>query len=560
MRPVLLGALILIALEPLSSGVQPPLDVVILNGRVVDGTGSPWYAADVGIRDGRIAAIGRLQDAAATTRIDARGSIVAPGFIDMLGQSELTVLVEPHLPSKIFQGITTELTGEGGSVAPLNDAIVKADKVDYDHFKLIPDWRTFAQYFARVEKQGLGINMAHLVGATQVRRMVLGDDDRQPSAADLDRMKGLVREAMEQGAFGVSTSLQYPPAPYAKTEELIALALEASHYGGIYATHMRSEASTVLDALDEAIRIGRDARIPVEIWHVKAAGRRNWGRMKEIVAKIEQARREGVDVTADTYAYTAWFNSFSAFIPPWAHDGGDEKLIARLKDPQTRARIRQDMQSPDDKGWDNEWQEIPGPEAVLIGAVQAEELKPIQGKTLAEIAALWKSDPIDTICDILIKDHAFTSVAVFGMSEPDVALAVAQPWVAFNNDSQGTAPTGLLGQEHPHPRAYGTFPRILRKYVREDRLLSLEDAIRKMTSLPAQKLRLADRGVLKAGMWADVVVFDPATIADKATFAQPNQLSEGMAWVLVNGVAVIADGRATNALPGKVLRGPAASR
>jgi dihydroorotase/N-acyl-D-amino-acid deacylase len=536
--------------------VQAPFDIVILNGHVIDGTGSPWYAADIGIRDGRIAAIGRLAGAPAKQTVDATGKVVAPGFIDMLGQSEITVLVEPTLPSKIFQGITTELTGEGGSAAPLNDAIVKADKVDYDHFKITPDWRTFAQYFARVEKQGLGINMAHLVGATQVRRMVLGDDDKQPAPADLDRMKALVREAMEQGAFGVSTSLQYPPAPYAKTEELIALAAEASKYGGIYATHMRSEAGTVLEALDEAIRIGREAQIPVEVWHVKAAGKRNWGRMKDIVAKIEQARREGVDITADTYAYTAWFNSFSAFIPPWAHDGGDEKLLERLKDPATRERIKKDMLAPDDKGWDNEWQEIPGPEAVLIGAVQNPELKSIQGKTLAAIAAEWKTEPIDTIFDILVKDHAFTYVAVFGMSEPDVALAVAQPWVAFNNDSQGTAPTGLLGQEHPHPRAYGTFPRILRKYVREDKLLTLEEAIRKMTSLAAQKLRLADRGVLKAGMWADVVVFDPATITDKSTFAQPNQLADGMDYVLVNGVPVIAGGKATNARPGKVLRGP----
>jgi N-acyl-D-amino-acid deacylase len=282
--------------------------------------------------------------------------------------------------------------------------------------------------------------------------------------------------------------------------------------------------------------------------------------MKEIVARIEEARRRGLDITADTYAYTAWFNSFSAFIPPWAHDGGDEKLLERLKDPQARDRIRKDMLSPDDRGWDNEWQEIPGPEAVLIGAVQSSELQSIQGKTLAEIATLWKKDPIDTIFEILIKDHVYTSVAVFGMSEPDVALAVAQPWVSFNNDSQGTAPTGLLGQEHPHPRAYGTFPRVFRKYVREDRLLSLEEAVRKMTALPAQKMRLADRGVLKAGMWADVVVFDAERIADKATFAQPNQLSVGMDYVLVNGVPVIAGGKATNALPGKILRGPAAAR
>jgi dihydroorotase/N-acyl-D-amino-acid deacylase len=472
----------------------------------------------------------------------------------MLGQSELTVLVEPTLPSKIFQGITTEITGEGSSVAPLNDRIIEADKVGYAHFKITPDWRTHAQYFARVEKQGVGINMAHYVGATQVRRMVLGDADKQPAPAELDRMKALVREAMEQGAVGLSTSLQYAPAPYAKTEELIALASEAAKYGGIYATHMRSEAGAVLEALDEAVRIGREAKIPVEIWHVKAAGKRNWGRMKEIVAKIEQARHDGVDITADTYAYPAWYNSLSAFIPPWAHDGGDNALVARLKDPKTRARVRADMLNEGDTSWDNEWQEIPGPEAVLIGAVQNAELKSIQGKRLSEIAAGWKMDPIDALCEIVIRDHAYTGVAVFAMSEPDVALAVAQPWVSFNNDSQGTAPTGLLGQEHPHPRAYGTFPRILRKYVREDKLLSLEDAIRKMTALPAQKMRLADRGVLKSGMWADVVIFDPATVTDKATFAEPNQLSAGMDYVLVNGVPVVAAGKATGARPGRILR------
>ena len=556
MRTLSLGLLCALAL--LQPQPAARYDTVILNGRVVDGTGSPWYSADVAIKDGRIAAIGRLSDQTARQTIDARGRVIAPGFIDMLGQSELTVLVDPRLPSKIFQGITTELTGEGGSAAPLNDAIVAADKVDYDHLKITPDWRTFAQYFARVEKQGLGINMAHLVGATQVRRMVLGDVDKQPTAVELDRMKALVRQAMEQGAFGLSTSLQYPPAPYAGTEELIALAMEASRYGGIYATHMRSEAGAVLEALQEAIRIGRDAKIPVEIWHVKAAGKRNWGRMKDIVTRIEQARRSGVDISADTYGYTAWFNSFSAFVPPWAHDGGDEKLLERLKDPATRERIKKDMLSPDDRGWDNEWQEIPGPEAVLIGAVQNPELKDIQGKTLAEVAGMWKTPPIDTLLDILIKDRAFTYVAVFGMSEPDVDLAVAQPWVAFNNDSQGTSPTGLLGQEHPHPRAYGTFPRILRKYVREDKRLTLEEAIRKLSALPAQKLRLADRGVLKQGMWADLVVFDPDHVTDKSTFAQPNQLSEGMDYVLVNGVAVIADGKATNALPGKILRGPGA--
>jgi len=532
-----------------------PYDTVIRNGHIVDGTGSPWYSGDVAIRGGRIAAIGNLAGAPARRTMDARGMVVAPGFIDMLGQSELTILVNPHLPSKIFQGITTEVTGEGDSVAPLNDAVIKADHVTYEHFGVQPTWRTFREYFARLRKQGMGINLASYVGATEVRRVVLGDDNRAPTAAELERMKALVREAMGDGAVGLSTSLQYAPAPYATTEELIALAAEAAKYGGIYASHIRNEGDAISTALDEAFRIGREAGIPVEIWHLKAAGKSNWGRMPEIVARIEQARKSGIDVGANTYAYTAWFNSFSAVIPPWAHDGGDRKLIERLKDPATRARIRKEMETPS-SAWDNEWQEVPGPEAIMIGAVQNPKLVSLQGKNIAEIAKLWGEDPIDTIFDLLIEDEAFTEVAVSAMSEPDVTLALEQPWVSICNDSQGTAPDGLLGKEHPHPRAYGTFPRILRKYVREEKKLTLEDAIRKFTALPAGRMRFADRGVLKAGMWADVVVFDPETIRDLATFDQPNQLSEGMRFVLVNGVPVIDEGKMTNALPGKVVMRP----
>ena len=315
-------------------------DLVITNGHIIDGTGSPWYSGDVGIRGGKIAAIGNLSDAQRARTIDAHGKVVAPGFIDMLGQSELTILVDPRLPSKIYQGITTEITGEGGSIAPLNDAIIKFGRRSFEHYHITPDWRTFQQYFARLEKQGMGINLASYVGATQVRRMVLGDDDKQPTPAQLDQMRELVRQAMREGAVGVSTSLEYAPAPYAKTDELIALASEASKFGGIYATHMRNESDAILPAIDEALRIGREAHIPVEIWHLKVAGKANWGRMPEVVAKINAARAAGMDVTADTYAYTAWFNSFSAFIPPWAHDGGDAKLVERLKDPAMRARIR----------------------------------------------------------------------------------------------------------------------------------------------------------------------------------------------------------------------------
>jgi N-acyl-D-amino-acid deacylase len=542
------------ASELYAAPASPSFDVVITNGHIVDGTGSPWYSGDIGIRDGKIAAIGNLSAASRTQTIDAQGKVAAPGFIDMLGQSDLTILVDPRLPSKIYQGITTEITGEGGSAAPLNDAILQADRPGYDHYHLSPDWRTFRQYFAKLESQGMGINLASYVGATQVRRMVLGDDDKQPTPEQLEQMKELVRQAMRDGTVGLSTALEYAPAPYAKTEELIALAGEASKFGGIYATHMRDESNSVLSAIDEALRIGREAHIPVEIWHLKVAGKQNWGRMPEVVAKINAARAEGMDVSANTYAYPAWFNSFSAFIPPWAHDGGDAKLVERLKDPAQRARIRKDMMTPS-QDWDNEWQEIPGPESVLIGVVQNPKLLPLQGKTLADIAKLWGKDPIDALCDLLIEDNAFTEVAVFGMSEPDVALALEQPWVSIDNDSSGTSPDGLLGQEHPHPRAYGTFPRILRKYVREEHKLTLEDAIRKFSALPAQRMRLTDRGVLKAGMWADVVIFDPATVRDLATFENPNQLSQGMDYVLVNGVPVIDQGKMTGEKPGKVLRG-----
>jgi dihydroorotase/N-acyl-D-amino-acid deacylase len=529
-------------------------DVVIANGRIIDGTGSPWYASDVGIRDGRIAAIGALAAAPRKRTIDAAGRVVAPGFIDMLGQSELTILVDPRLPSKIHQGITTEITGEGTSVAPQTDAIRQSLAPIHASLQIDADWRSLREYFEHLEKQGIGINLASFVGATQVRAAVLGFDDVQPTPAQLAQMQELVRAAMREGAVGVSTSLEYPPAPYARTPELIALAKAAAPLGGIYATHLRSEGDAIMEALDEAVAIGRAAQIPVEIWHLKVAGTGNWGRMPEVIAKIEAARAAGVDVAANTYAYTAWYNDMSAFIPPWAHDGGRERLIERLRDPGTRERIRQDLLTPS-SAWDNEWQEIPGPEAVLIGAVLAPGLKRFQGQRLSDVARAWNKEPMETLFDFLIEDEALTSNAVFGMSEDDVRLALQQPWVSVNNDSSGTSPAGLLGRQHPHPRAYGTFPRILRKYVREEHALTLEDAIRKFSALAAQRLRLGDRGVLKQGMWADVVVFDPEAVRDRATFDAPNALSEGMEYVLVNGVPVIDAGQMTGARPGKVLRG-----
>lgn len=530
-------------------------DVVIRNGHIIDGTGSPWYAGDVGIRDGHIAAIGNLSHAHAKQEIDAAGRVVAPGFIDMLGQSEITMLVDPHVPSKIFQGITTEITGEGDSVAPQTDATLEQMKPDCQHYQITCGWRSFDEYFARLQKQGMGINLGTYVGATQVRRVVIGEDDRAATPGELAKMKDLVAEAMREGARGLSSALEYPPAPYASTEELIALASVSAQYGGIYATHMRNEGDGEMAALEETARIAREAHIPVEIWHLKTAGKPNWGKMPQVVAFVDRMRSEGLDIEADTYAYTAWENGLAAYIPPWAHNGGDAKLLERLKEPATRARIRKDMETPA-KTWDNEWQEVAGPQGILIETVYNTELMNLQGKTIADVAKMWHEDAINAIFDLLIKDNARTEVVTFGMSEPDVELALKQPWVSFDNDASGTSPTGILGRELSHPRAYGTFPRIIRKFMRQEHLLTLPEAIRKFAALPAQREKLTDRGVLKKGMWADVVVFDPAKVHDVGTYEKPNQLAVGMDYVLVNGVPVIADGKMTNALPGKVLYGP----
>ncbi len=543
--------------EPSQPAGNPrsPFDIVIVGGHILDGTGSPWYAAQIGVRAGHIAAIGKLDGQPRRQTIDAHGQIVAPGFIDMLGQSELNLLVDPRVPSKIFQGITTEITGEGDSVAPLNPTLIADNQSDYQHLGIHPDWTTLAQYFARLEHQGIGINFATYVGETGIRRIVLGDGDVQPTPAQLDQMRALVRQAMLDGAMGLSTSLQYAPAPYAKTSEIAALASVAAQYGGIYATHVRSEGDAILPALDEAAAIGRQAHASVEIWHLKAAGRANWGRMPQIVAHIEQLRASGLDIAADTYAYTAWGNPLSAFIPPWAHAGGTAAMLQRLRDPAQRARIRTDLLQTH-SNCDNEWQEISGPGDILITDVSNPALRPLLGQRLAAIATQWHKDPIDALCDLLLQDQGNTEAAVFAMSEPDVELALKQPWVSVDNDAGGVSPEGILGQQHTHPRAYGTFPRILRKYVRQQQLLTLPDAIRKFSALPAQRLRLGDRGVLKLGMAADIVIFDPATIQDHATYENPNQLSTGMDFVLVNGVPVIAHGSMTGALPGQVLRGP----
>ncbi|HLF82874.1 MAG TPA: D-aminoacylase [Blastocatellia bacterium] len=554
---------LVIALVLVATLLTPPLeaqveayDIIIMNGRIVDGTGNPWFYGDVAIRRDRIVKVGRVGPARAVRRIDARGMIVAPGFIDMLGQSELNLLIDPRAQSKVFQGVTTEVTGEGGSAAPLNDYILKESEPFFKHFKITADWRTLGEYFARLERSHMAINLATYVGATQVRQYVLHDENRAPTAAELDEMRKLVAQAMEDGAVGISTSLVYAPAFYAKTEELIELAKIASRYGGVYATHMRNESNSIMPALDEAIRIGTEANIPVEIFHLKMAGKPNWGKMREVIARIEGARARGLDITADQYPYVAGATSLGANIPPWAHEGGTAKFVERLRDPATREKLKQEMRAPS-SNWENFYLGAGGGEGILISSVLKRELAKYEGKRLNEVARMMgKGDEIDALFDLLIADNAQTSMIVFLMSEDDVKLALKQPWVSVGVDHGAVALTGPLAEGKAHPRGYGTFPRVLGRYVRDEHVLTLEEAIRKMTSLAANRVHLVDRGLLKPGFFADVVVFDPQQIRDVATFEDPNRLSVGMRYVIVNGALVLFAGNQTNALPGRPLRGP----
>ncbi|HXH27628.1 MAG TPA: D-aminoacylase, partial [Candidatus Polarisedimenticolia bacterium] len=510
-------------------------------------------------RGDRIAAVGHLGDATAKRAIDARGLVIAPGFIDMMGQSEYTVLVDPRVPSKITQGITTELTGEGASVAPQTPFTVKDLMPELGDLPVQVDWTDFDGYFAHLMRKGTAVNFAHLVGAAQVRQAVLRSDNRPPSAAELQAMKDLVARAMRQGAFGLSTALIYPPGSFATTDELIALARVAARFGGFYASHIRNEGDDLLPAIDEAVRIGREAGLPVEIWHLKAAGQQNWGRMKEAVAAIEAARASGVDVTADIYPYTASMTGLAASLPPDASEGGNEALVARLKDPAERARLRKEIEGPS-QGWENLFHNIGRADRILIAGVHQPANKKYQGKRLSEVAAMRGVDPIDAMFDLLAEENGAVDAVYFEMSEEDVRRALQVPWIAFNCDASGVSPEGVLGSTMTHPRAYGSFPRVLGHYVRDEKLLTLEDAVRRMTSLPAQRLGLRDRGLVRPGMFADLAVFDPKTVNDRATYEQPHQYSEGMRYVLVNGVPVVDKGRITGRLPGRVLRGPGFTR
>ncbi|HEY4611571.1 MAG TPA: D-aminoacylase [Bacteroidota bacterium] len=529
-------------------------DVVIVNGRVVDGTGNPWFRADVGIRGDKIVAVGKLSGANAKRTIDAEGKVVSPGFIDMLGQSELVLLADNRVMSKISQGITTEITGEGESPAPVNERILNEWKPFLDKYGINADWKDFDGYFKRLEANKSAVNLGSFVGATQLREYVIGLDNREPTADELQQMKELTRQAMEQGALGLSTSLVYAPAVYAKTEELIELAKVAAEYGGMYISHIRDEGDKELLALIEAGDIGREAKIPVQIWHLKVSGKQNWGRMPEILRQLNILRKEGIDITADLYPYTAGATGLSATMPGWALEGGSKKLLERLQNTMDRGNIKAQLES--NKFDRQNFYRDSGPEGVLISSVYNPELKQYEGKRLSEIAKEQKKHPADALIDFLIADSARTGAIYFMMSEQDVKLALAQPWTSFNTDYNGVATDGPFSTGKPHPRTYGAYPRILGKYVREENLMSLEEAIRKMTSLAANRVGLKERGVLKPGFFADVVVFNPATVIDKATFENPHQYSEGIDVVFVNGQPVYEDGKFTGNLPGKVLRGP----
>ena len=537
-----------------ASSIAGDYDLIIRNGHIIDGAGNPWFAADVAVKGDRVAAIGDLRETHAKHEIDAKGRIVAPGFIDMLGQSEVSLLLDNRSLSKLSQGITTEITGEGGSIAPQNEKTIASQKPFLDKYKLTIDWTTLDGYFRRLEKQGTPLNIGTYVGSAQVREAVIGDDDRAPSTFELGQMKALVEQAMRDGALGLSSALIYPPNIYAKTDELIALAQVASKYGGIYATHMRSEGASEMPALAEAIRIGREANLPVEIFHLKVSGKSRWGSMKNVVTAIQEARDSGLDISVDMYPYTAGATALASALPPWAADGGVQKLLERLKDPAIRARIKKDL-AGDHPDWENLFYDCGGAAGVLISSVQNLELKQFEGKTVEDVAKLWKKLPEDTLMDFVLADNAQTGAIYFMASEGDLRTGLSQPWTSIGLDAGEMSLDGPTYEPHAHPRAMGSMPRFLGHYVRDERLLSLEAAVRKITSLPAQREHLENRGLLKPGYFADITIFDPATILDRATFTKPDQLSDGIDFTIVNGQVEYDHGKLTGATAGQVLHG-----
>jgi N-acyl-D-amino-acid deacylase len=549
LNAILLHALAACAAAPPPAGPapSPQYDLLIRGGRVVDGTGSPWFRADVAVVGDRIAAVGLLPNARARDTLDATGLVVAPGFIDMLGHSEYPLLTDGRALSKITQGITTEITGEVTSVVPVNENTLR----ELGERRRLVDWTDLDGYFRTLEAARPAINLATFVTVGSVRRYVMGDADRPPTPGELDRMRGLVAAAMEQGAMGLSSGLIYAPASFASTEEIVELARVAAAYGGGYASHIRSEGARLVEAVEEAIRIGEEAGTWVQVHHIKASGRANWGKMVPAVAAIERARARGVDVTADQYPYPAAGTGLSAILPGWAHAGGRDSLLARLEDPETRSRLRGEL-TRGGGDW-NIGASAGGPSGVMIASASADSLKKYQGMRLSEVAEARGQEVVDALFDLLLADRAAISAIYFSMSEENIEYAMRQPWVSVGGDA-GARPLDpqLVGM--PHPRAYGTFPRILGRYVRERGVLTLEDAVRKFTSLAAARMGLDERGVLKAGLFADVTVFDAERVIDRATFEAPVQAAEGIVHVLVNGVPVLRDGSPTDARPGRGLR------
>jgi dihydroorotase/N-acyl-D-amino-acid deacylase len=531
-------------------------DVLIKNGRIVDGSGNPWFYGDVGITADKIAYVGPAQpNASARRTIDATGLIVAPGFIDMLDQSEGNLLIDKAAVSKLTQGITTGITGEGGSIAPQNDMTIEDQKDWLDHYHLSIDWRDLDGYFKRLERQGSGINLGTYVGAAQVREIVVGRDNKPATPDQLKKMQALVEQAMEHGALGVSTALIYAPGNYANTEELIALAQAASKHGGIYASHIRNEGDEEMQALDEAFRIGREGHLPVHIFHLKVSGKQNWGRMPQVVDAIESARNSGLEVTANQYPYIASATSLGASIPPKYHDGGTDAFVARLRDPKMRAEIRNVLEHPV-QGGENMWHGAGGPSGILVASVLSPNLRQFEGKRISEIAQMQHKDPLDALMDLVAEDHDNVGAIYFSMGPEDVKLALQQPWLCVGTDFGEVSPTGPLAEGKAHPRGYGSFPRILGYYVREQKALRLEDAIRKFSSLPAQIVRLQNRGELRPGFFADITIFNPDTVKDVATFEDPNRTSQGFEYVFVNGVLSVEHDKLTGQVGGRPLRGP----
>jgi|WetSurMetagenome_2_1015567.scaffolds.fasta_scaffold46888_2 N-acyl-D-amino-acid deacylase len=536
---------------------QAALDVVIAGGRIVDGTGGPWYVADLGMTGDRITAIGDLSRASAGTRIDASGRVVSPGFIDMLGQSEFNVLVDNRAASKIMQGVTTEVTGEGTSLAPLDDRLLADLAPTFKHFNVAADWRTLSEYFKRLEERTHpAINIATFVGAGGLRAIVVGKDDRRATSEEIARMQKLAAQAMEEGALGLSSSLQYMPDRFASTDELVELASVAARYGGVYLTHQRSESAGIFDSLDEVFTIAERAKIPAEVWHLKTAYRANFGKMRDVLERIAAARSRGLDITANQYPYTRASNGLDACLPLWVREGGVDRMLARLADAAQRERIRREMDDPTAKGWENQWYGAGGGDGVMVASVLDPSLRKYEGKTLTEIGREMGKDPRDAVMDLVVADRANTAVITSIMSEDDVRLAMQSPLVSVDTDSGAQAEDGPLSESKSHPRAWGTFARILGKYVRDEHVLRLEEAVRKMTSQAATRVHLNDRGILRPGLAADVTVFDPVRIRDRSTFEDPRHYAEGVEYVFVNGKAVVAQGRITSERPGRALRGP----